>query len=296
MKLTATFVLAFTISLGLLSTSPADAEETKTPPQHIVAAGGDMTEIIFALGLGDRLAGVDSTSVWPAEAKDLPQIGYFRRIAPEGVLTLTPDLVLAGAGAGPDSALEILASSGVAVAVAPRTGALADVPAKIRFVGEAVGASQEAEALAARVGAELVSATEAAARISDKPRVLFILSIRDGAPIVGGRGSSADLMIEAAGGDNVAGTVEGWKPMSREAIIAAAPEVIVMTTAHSDRLGGLEEVLSRPDIALTPAGRDGRGARIDAMLILGLGPRVAEGVKALARAIHPAEALAAAGL
>ena len=105
MKLTATFVLALTISLGLLSTPPADAEEAKTPPQRIVAAGGDMTEIIFALGLGDRLAGVDSTSVWPAEAKDLPQIGYFRRIAPEGVLTLTPDLVLAGAGAGPDSAL-----------------------------------------------------------------------------------------------------------------------------------------------------------------------------------------------
>lgn len=296
MKLTATFVLALTTSLGLLSTPPADANETNGPPQRIVAAGGDMTEIVFALGHGDRLVAVDSTSVWPPEAKELPQIGYFRRIAPEGVLTMTPDLVLAGADAGPDGALEILTSSGVDVVVAPRTGALAEVPEKIRFVGEAIGAAEGAEALAASVGADLAAAVEAAGRIADKPRVMFILSIREGAPIVGGRGSSADMMIEAAGGENVAAAIKGWKPMSREAIIAAAPDVIIMTTAHSDRLGGLEEVMSRPDFSLTPAGRNGRGVKIDAMLVLSLGPRVAEGVKALARAIHPSEALAAAGL
>ncbi len=272
----------------------AGAVETAAPPQRIIAAGGDMTEIVFALGHGDRIVAVDSTSSWPPEARALPQVGYFRRLAPEGLLSLSPDLVLAGADAGPPGALEVLESAGVEVAVAPRAASLAGIPEKIRFVGRVIDDAPAAEALAARLAAELAAATAAAAKIPTRPRVLFVLSVREGAPIVGGDGSSADMVIRAAGGVNAAARVTGYRPMAREAVIAAAPDVIVMTEAHAETLGGLDEVMGRQDIALTPAGQAGRGVMMDAILMLGLGPRAPEAVRALARAIHPPESLEAA--
>lgn len=290
-----TLAFALTATLGAVSPVFAGAAEAGSPPQRIVAAGGDMTEIVFALGHGDRIVAVDSTSVWPPEAKALPQVGYYRRLAPEGVLSLSPDLLLAGADVGPAGAVEVLESAGVAVAVAPRAASLDEIADKIRFVGRAIGDEPGAEALAAGFSEALAAAVGATARIKTRPRVLFVLSIRGGAPIVGGDGSSADLMIRAAGGENAAAGVAGYKPMAREAVIAAAPDVIVMTEAHAAHNGGLDEVMSRPDIALTPAGESGRGAMLDAILLLGLGPRAPEGVRALAEAIHPPESLEAAG-
>lgn len=265
-------------------------------PQRIVSAGGDLTEIVFALGHGDRLVGADSTSTYPAEARALAQVGYVRRLAAEGVVSLAPDLVLAADDAGSAATMELLSEAGVRILTAPATDTVDDVPAKVRFIGEAIGDPDAGEALAASIAADVATVRQAVSRLASTPKVLFILSVRGGAPLVGGTGTSAHTMIEEAGGDNVAAALDGWKPMNSEAIIAAAPEVIVMTTAHSDRLGGLDEVLSRPDISLTPAGKAKRGVSLDAMMLLGMGPRVAEGIKKLARAVHPPAKLKEAGL
>jgi hypothetical protein len=88
------------------------------PPGRVVVAGGDLTEIAFALGAGDRIVGVDATSTHPPEADDLPDIGYFRRLSAEGVLSLAPDLLLAAPETGPEIGLEQIAAAGVEIRTA----------------------------------------------------------------------------------------------------------------------------------------------------------------------------------
>ncbi|MEM6942427.1 MAG: ABC transporter substrate-binding protein [Pseudomonadota bacterium] len=262
-------------------------------PGRIVVAGGDLTEIVFALGAGDSVIGVDQTSNFPPEAAEREQIGYVRRLSPEGVLSLTPDLVIAAHDAGPDIALEQLEAAGVAIARAPETDAAAAIPEKIRFVGQAIDRADAAEALAARFEADFASVKDKVATIGSSPRVLFILGIRNGAPMIGGTGTTADNMITLAGGVNAGAGVEGYKPMSREAIIAAAPDAILVMSQHADRIGGLDAILDLPEVALTPAGQARRGIAMEGMLLLGFGPRTPDAIAELARALHAENAVAA---
>lgn len=259
-------------------------------PRRIVVAGGDLTEIVFALGAGAQVAGVDSTSQHPPQVTELPRIGYVRRIAPEGVLSLAPDLLIGAADAGPAAALDKLRAAGLRVATAPEgTGADA-VSAKMSFIGGLLDRETEAAALAAQYRAEMARIAEAIAGISARPRVLFILSIQNGAPLVGGAGTSADAMIALAGGTNAAAGFDGYKPMNREAVLAAAPEAILMMDDHAESLGGPETVLARPEIALTPAGEAERAITMDGLLLLGFGPRTPEAVRRLAARLHPEHA------
>lgn len=264
-------------------------------PERVVIAGGDLTEIAFALGAGDRIVGVDATSTWPPEADDRPDIGYFRRLSAEGVLSLAPDLLLAAPEAGPEIALEQIAAAGVEIRTAPDLPGAEGIAPKIRFVGAALGRREVADALAARVEADLEEVRAKVARIETRPRVLFILLLRGGAPVVGGAGTEAEEIIRLAGGENAAAAVDGYTPMTREAILAARPDAILMMESRAEAAGGIADVLARPDIALTPAGRAGRGVVMPGMLLLGFGPRTPEAVARLARALHP-EAAAAAGL
>ncbi len=261
-----------------------------TAAERVVIAGGDLAEIAFALGAGSWIVGVDSTSTWPEAALDLPQIGYVRRLSAEGVLSLSPDLLLLAPDAGPDTALRQIESAGATILTAPDVEGSAGIAPKIRFVGAALGLEAEAEALAASTETALAEAATKVARLTSQPRVLFILHLQGAAPLVGGAGTSADEIIRLAGGQNAASAIEGFKPMGREAMIAAAPDVILMMESRAEAAGGLAAVLSLPEIALTPAGRAGRGIAMDGMKLLGFGPRTPEAVRELARALHPGEA------
>ncbi|MEM9140943.1 MAG: ABC transporter substrate-binding protein, partial [Pseudomonadota bacterium] len=102
--------------------------------QRIVIAGGDLAEIAFALGAGDRVIAVDSTATYPAEASEKEQIGYVRRLSAEGVLSLTPDLLIAAHDAGPPLALDQIMAAGVPVLTGPALEGADAVAAKIRFM------------------------------------------------------------------------------------------------------------------------------------------------------------------
>ncbi len=253
---------------------------------RIVVAGGDLTEIMFAIGHGDRVAGVDTTSTFPEATAELPQVGYMRRISAEGVLSLAPSLVLAAHDAGPENALDQLRSAGVPVAIAPAGEDPDAVIRKIEFVGEAVGAKAEADALVQSYSAELERVRAVVADLTATPKVLFILAWRDGAPLAAGSETSADAIIRAAAGQNVAEGFTGYKPLSQEALIALAPDVIVMMSQHAERAGGLDEILQRPEIARTPAGRNARLVDIDGVLLLGFGQRTPTAIAELAARLH----------
>ncbi len=256
-------------------------------PQRLVSAGGDLTEIVYALGAADSLVGVDSTSNYPATTKDIAQIGYVRRVSPEGVLSLKPDMVLGAYDMGPPAAIEQLRAAGVQVELAPEGNSAEGVPDKIRFVGKLLDRTNQAEKLANQIEADLNREAEKVAQLKSKPRVIFVLAMGTGGPMVGGNGSSAESIITLAGGINAASGFEGYKPMSREAILSAQPDVLLMMNSSIERFGGIEKILSMPEFSLTPAGLNKRYVEMDGMLLLGFGPRTPAAVAQLSRALHP---------
>lgn len=272
-----TFVVAlFTVS----------AAHAASPPQRIVSAGGDITEIIYALGAEDRVVGVDSTSNFPVTAKEKEQIGYIRRVSPEGILSLNPDLVIAAHDMGPPAALDQLRAAGVRIELAPRGDSSAGIADKVRFVGKVLGLPTAADTLALKTETELREVSKRVARLPGKPRVLFVLSAGTGAPLVAGRDSSAEQIIKLAGGENAATGFDGYKPMSQEAILGAAPEFLLMMSSTVERMGGVAEVFALPEFKFTPASQNNRLIEMDGMLLLGFGPRTPSAVVELSSALH----------
>ncbi|MEC9462676.1 MAG: ABC transporter substrate-binding protein, partial [Pseudomonadota bacterium] len=176
-----TAFFALTLALTLPTTASAkDAE-------RIVSIGGTITEIIYALSEGDRVVAVDTTSLYPQEATAKPNIGYVRQISAEGVLSQTPDLIIAESGAGPVDAVNILKASGLPFVSIPSPPETAAIPDKIRAVGEAIGRSDKAEALAKSVEESLKAIEEkVAASQGAKKKVLFALSLANGRVMAAG--------------------------------------------------------------------------------------------------------------
>lgn len=276
--------------VGLLLHGPAQAQDLA---RRIVVAGGDLTEIVFALEAEDYLVGVDQTSTWPPQAQGLPQIGYVRRLSAEGILSLDPDLLIAAHDAGPDLALRQLQRAGVMVVQAPDVDGIDGVMAKIALLGEVLNREDDAQALAAQFQADLAAVQAKVATLTRQPRVLFVLSIMGNAPIVGGRDTGADDIIRLAGATNAAAEVSGYKPMGREAILASQPDVLLVMDHHAETFGGAEAILSRPEFALTPAGQAGHAVTMDGLLLLGFGPRTPQAVAQLVQALQPQAAVEA---
>ncbi len=264
--------------------------------QRIVSVAGAITEIIYALGSESRLAGVDTTSFYPPEARQLPQVGYQRTLSAEGILSLTPDLLLATDGAGPPAVLEQIKAAGVAIRIVPNEWSADGIVQKVRSVAEALDQSADGERLATRLRAELENTLRLTNLVQTRPRVLFLMSAGRGAPLASGTGTAADAMIQWAGGRNALNEFEGYKPLSAEALTAAAPDVLLLPDHALEVLGG-ETGLSRiAGLTLTPAWRQQRIIRMDGLLLLGFGPRTATAVTTLARRLHPDLATAEASL
>lgn len=254
---------------------------------RIVAIGGSVTEIVYALGEERRLVGRDSTSIYPPEALKLPDAGYIRALSPEGVLSLNPDLILALDGAGPPEALATLEAARVPFVTIPEGHDQTAIPRKVEAVGAALGVQHKAHELATKLTSALDHAIEDAARTERKARVLFVLSIQNGRVMAAGNGNNADGIVRLAGAENVLSGINGYKQVSDEAVITAAPDVIVMMNSVGSHSPDDEAVLSHPAIAATPAGKEKRLIRMDGMYLLGFGPRTAEAITSLHAALYP---------
>ncbi|MFT3974165.1 MAG: iron chelate uptake ABC transporter family permease subunit [Amaricoccus sp.] len=258
---------------------------------RIVIAGGDLAEIAFALGAGGRVLATDDTATWPPEAAALPKVGYMRRLAAEGILALAPDLVLASADAGPPAVFDQLRAAGLRVEVGPPGHDMAAVAAKIGFVGASLGLSDAAARLSATVAADLARVEAALAPLPDTPSVLFLISVGRGAPMAAGRDTAADAMIRLAHARNAVKGFDGYKPLSAEAAVGFAPEVVLLPDHAVGPAGGAEQAVAAAGLGQTPAGRTGRIVVMDGLKLLGFGPRTPEAVAELARALHPGATL-----
>ncbi|WP_244606584.1 heme/hemin ABC transporter substrate-binding protein [Arsenicitalea aurantiaca] len=255
---------------------------------RLVSIGGSLTEIVYALGEGERLVGRDSTAIYPPEALALPDLGYMRALSPEGVLSAGPTALLVLEGSGPPEALDVLEAAGVPYRVVPEDHSHEGILAKIAAVGDSLGVPDRAAALSAEIDDALDRAEALTRDVAEKRRVLFVLSVDGGKIQASGTGTAADAIIALAGGVNAVTEYEGYKALSEEAIIAARPDVILMMDRGGDHAATDADLLASPAIGLTPAGRDATIIRLDGAYLLGFGPRTADAVTDLARALYGA--------
>ena len=273
-------------ALGVVCGLPSGGAVAQTD-SRIVSIGGSVTEFVYALDAGERLVAVDETSRYPLEATAKPNVGYVRSLSVEPILSLEPTLVLAIADAGPPAALAQLKAARTRLVTIPDDPDPAGLFEKARAVAAALGVPERGEALVARLSDELLAVHESIAHADHRPRVLFLLSIGRGAPLAAGRKTSAQAIIDLAGGINAISEFEGYKPLSPEAFAVAAPDHVLVTADTLEWMGGESGVLAVPGLAITPAGQTRRLIAMDGLLLLGFGPRTPQAVELLARHLHP---------
>jgi heme transport system substrate-binding protein len=278
-------IRAVSLAAFLISALPATAQE-KT--KGIVAVGGSVTEIIYALGAGDRVIARDTTSSFPPEVEALPDIGYMRALSPEGVLSVNPEIIIAESGAGPTETITVLEGANIPFITVPDEYSASGVSAKIIAVGEAIGEEANAKALADDLKRELDEITRSTNEMAgdNKKRVLFILSTQGGRIMASGTETAAAAMIEMAGAENAVSAFDGYKPLTDEAVIAAAPDAILMMDRGGDHDSSIEELLQMPVIASTPAAKNRAVIRMNGLYLLGFGPRTAKAVVDLNQALY----------
>lgn len=255
-----------------------------TASERVVAIGGDVTEIAYALGASDQLVARDSTSLHPAAATKLPDVGYMRQLNAEGILAMRPTLVLASAQAKPSLALEQVASSHVKVVTIPAANSLDGIDDKIAAVAQAMGKTAQGDALRQQVHTRL-------AAIPEKPlpvKVLFIMSHGGMTAMAAGQETAADAAIHAAGLQNAMQGFKRYQPMSQEGVIASQPQLVLVTADGVKTLGGEDNVWTLPGLAQTPAGKNRQLLVVDDMALLGFGLQTPDAILALR---HKAEQL-----
>jgi iron complex transport system substrate-binding protein len=267
--------------------------EPRTDGPRIVSVGGAVTETVFALGAGDGVVAIDTSSVYPEGALRLPRVGYQRTLSAEGILALSPNLVIVSDEAGPPAAIEQLRGAGVRVARMPSARTPDEAIARVVAVGEAIG--RPTADLAARMKREVTAAIARAP--ADGPRFVLLYARSAGAVMIAGADTAGTAMVTLAGGRNAVPDVSGFKPLSAEVLIAAAPEVIVVPSRGLATLGGEAGLLAAPGVAATPAGRSRRIVAFDDLLLLGFGPRLGPAIDELSRLLRAPrpEARASAG-
>ena len=253
-------------------------------PERVITIGGALTETVYALGAKDLIVGSDTTSYYPPMAEKLPKVGYQRALSAEGILSLSPDLVILTEEAGPPPVLRQLESAEVEILTLKAGRSLEDVKANIQKIAEALNREETGAALIQKIDAESKKLTDSIATAKYKKRVMFILQHGGGAPLVAGKGTAADSIIALSGAANVVEDYDGYKPLSPEAAVALKPEVILITKRGLEQAGGKESLLNVPGISLTPAGRHGHVIAMDALLMLGFGPRAAQAASVLRKA------------
>ena len=272
--------------LGVLISASSFAQD---PGQRVVTLGSDVTEIVYALGEQKRLVGRDSTSNYPEEASSLPNVGYFRQLGAEGLLSLRPDLILATTQAGPPELLNQIRGAGVKIITMPENFSPDGVLSKVEIIAGALGAPDKGAKLSAHLRGEFDAAKALIGGMSGKPKVLFIIAAAGGAPMAAGTHTGADALVGLAGGQNAFPGHTGYKTISLEAAAAAGPEAIAMMAQTLENLGGMPGVAENPALRLTPAVRTRRVVARDGGYLLAFGPRLPKAMVDLARAIRGEE-------
>lgn len=281
-------IRAVALCLALLANQGAAAADL---PQRWVSAGGALSEWVSALGGESKLVGVDTTSQHPESLRALPSIGYQRQLSAEGILSLRPQILVGTEEMGPPPVLAQVRSAGVQVELFSATPDLPTLQGNLRHLGQLLGTEALAAQLFDRYQQQLVQQKARVSEVQLKqktPGVLLLVGGAGGKPLVAGKGTAADWLLQQAGGHNLA-THSGYKPFSMENLAGLNPEVLVF----ADRALKGEEARAalfkdNPILASTRAAKDGRVMELDPTLLVGgLGPRLPQSLVKLTDGFYP---------
>jgi iron complex transport system substrate-binding protein len=253
--------------------------------QRIVSLSPNLTEIVFSLGLGDRVVGVSSDSDWPAEAKTKIKVGTFWQPNTESIIAVRPDLVVCETFLQQNETAQALRRAGLNV-LALRVESIDELFAAIRSIGQAAGCSEKAEQLAAGIKEQLDQIRESSSSL-EKVKVLWVIQTE---PVrVAGVNTFVNEIIEVAGGKNaIAPTGNQYPSISTEGIIGCNAEVIIQSAMGPEDLTKQQESAERfwgrfPNLL---AVKNKRIYVINADTVLRLGPRIGEGAQAVAQCLR----------
>lgn len=276
--------------IGLLSGfGKVDAAQSRSSlKSRIVCVGGGITEIICALGYESSLVGVDTTSRYPLSVRHLPSVGYARHLSLEGVLALAPQQVIVGHDAGPLAVLSRLREASVLVSRVEDGHTLDALIARVKQIGQLLKCVGQAQALIENLNLEWDALRQTLAIPAHAIRVMFVLGQTPSQMLVAGTDTGADAMLKHAGLQNAFSDFRGYRPVTAEAIIAAQPDLVVLTQpdALTPKNGPNSRSLIHQFTGLfaTPAARPSRWLVFDTMFLLSFGPRLPDAILTLRRA------------
>ncbi len=272
--------LALVLCGSVAARAAANGEEPRW-----ITVDAPLTEIVFALGLGDRVIAVDTSSTRPDVVTDLPQVGYVRAMNAEGLLALRPDRILATTSIGPPLVVEQIRRSGVAMTILDRPEDSESLYAAIRQVADLGGVEERAEAMVADLERDFAELGRIVPADRSEIRAVFIL-----AHFGDGRGAGGDTLaaklLEIVGVENVLKDRNGYVGLSTEALLGLRPDVLLIGTQgltpdhrRGDllRMGGVEELAGIGTLRVIP---------VDLTETLVFGPRFGKSAVQLARTLH----------
>ncbi|MDP2289468.1 MAG: ABC transporter substrate-binding protein [Actinomycetota bacterium] len=254
--------------LPVTVTDATGARVTVTDLSRIVSLSGGVTELLFAMGLHGNVVGRDVTSDF-AGTENIPLVSQGHDVSAEGVLALNPTLILADTQSGPPEAIAALRAVGVPVVILPEVWSIAEAIPRAQLLTTALGMPSALPVLSQALGGRTSTL--------DQPLTVAFLYLRGTAAVylMGGKGSGADSLIQAIGGVD-AGTKAGFAaftPLTPEALVASAPDVILVMEKGLTSVGGIDGLLKLPGVAQTPAGRNTRVVSVPDGELLSFGPR-----------------------
>jgi iron complex transport system substrate-binding protein len=258
-----------------------------TEPRRIVSLAPANTEILFALGLGDRVVGVTDFCNYPAEAAEKPKMGGYATVNIEQVITAQPDLIVAAYG-NTEETIGRMRELGLTV-VALNPDSVNDTLRDIRLVGTVTGAEKEAASLAGNIEDRIETIREKMTDATERPEVVHVMWYE---PVwVSGNNTFQDEMIRLAGGENAFSDVDGWQVVDVERIITTDPDVILVNSGTG--MGGEGEDLiyrsfmKEQRFQNLKAVKEGRVHIVDSDIMDRGGPRIADALEDVAADVHP---------
>ncbi|WP_066059056.1 ABC transporter substrate-binding protein [Robertmurraya korlensis] len=254
-------------------------------PKSIISLMPSNTEIVYALGLGEKVVGLTTNDTYPEETADVEKVGDFT-VDIEKVISLNPDLVLAheSSAASSEAGFQQMKDAGITVFIVNDAVNYDDVYNTIDVIGQLTGATEKADALTEDMKTKLDEIKEKAATITEKKKVYIEISPAPDIYTVG-KNTFMDVMLQTINAENAMGDLEGWPSVDQESILERNPDVIIATYNYVEDPAG--QITSREGWADLTAVKNKQVVEVHPDLVNRPGPRLVEGVEELAKAVYP---------
>jgi iron complex transport system substrate-binding protein len=247
-------------------------------PKRIITLNNTLTETVDALGLGKNLVAVDVTSTYPAYVQKLPKASKNRAVSAEGLLSFSPDMVLAAEGSVNKEVEYQLTAAGIKVVQIKQVYSPAGTYQLIKDVAAALQVQAKGTALIKTLQARINKAISFVKQHPKKSKVLFVYARGTGVMMVAGKNTNVDAMISLAGGQNAVSGFDDFKPYTTEALVEANPDIILMFDFGFSSLGGTESIVKIPGMMQTNAGKNKRVVQMDSNLLVGFSTRLDQAI------------------